>query len=75
MQVTKVEIAKIAMKLPRPWMDGGVTAAEWCEAVDIINAVSRVQCGDECPCPMHCARNGCTASIGVPPDERSPDAN
>lgn len=27
------DIAGLALKLPRPWIDGGVTAAEWCEAV------------------------------------------
>jgi hypothetical protein len=27
-------------------------------------------CGDDCPTPMHCAYNGCTAGIGVPPFER-----
>jgi len=29
-------IARLAMKLPRPWIDGGVTLKEWCEAVDEI---------------------------------------
>lgn len=29
---------KGAMKLPRPWMDGGVTFEDWCEAFDKIEA-------------------------------------
>ena len=34
------DIPGLALKLPRPWIYGGVTAAEWCEAVDVISAVS-----------------------------------
>jgi hypothetical protein len=37
---TKEDIARLALKLSRPWIDGGVTATEWCEAVDIIFAVA-----------------------------------
>lgn len=37
---SKSDLAKLALKLPRPWIDGGVTAAEWCEAVDVIAAVA-----------------------------------
>jgi hypothetical protein len=39
-KTTKVDLAKLALKLPRPWIDGGVTADEWCEAVDVIAAVA-----------------------------------
>lgn len=37
---TKADLAKMALKLPRPWIDGGVTADEWCEAVDVVRAVA-----------------------------------
>ena len=38
--ITKADLARQALKLPRPWIDGGVTADDWCEAVDVIAAVS-----------------------------------
>jgi hypothetical protein len=33
-------IARLALKLPRPWIDGGVTAKEWCDAVDEIREIA-----------------------------------
>lgn len=33
------EALKMAYRLPRPWMDGGITFAEWETAVDRIERV------------------------------------
>ena len=38
---TMADLAKQALKLPRPWIDGGVTAQEWCDAVDAIKAAAK----------------------------------
>lgn len=29
-------LRKAARKIARPWIDGGITAREWCDAVDMI---------------------------------------
>lgn len=34
-------IARLALKLPRPWIDGGVTAKEWCDAVDELKELTK----------------------------------
>lgn len=34
-----VEALQLAFKLPRPWMDGGVTFAEWDAAISKIESV------------------------------------
>ncbi|HYF56838.1 MAG TPA: hypothetical protein VEA41_21495 [Salinarimonas sp.] len=33
-----LDIAKAAVKLPRPWMDGGVTQEDWFAACDLVLA-------------------------------------
>jgi len=42
-EMSKSDLARLALKLPRPWIDGGVTAKEWCEAVDIIKAATKAK--------------------------------
>jgi hypothetical protein len=29
-------LRELGRKIARPWIDGGVTAKEWCEAVDVF---------------------------------------
>jgi hypothetical protein len=39
--MTKEQLARLAMKLPLPWIGGNITAKEWCEAVDAILKVAK----------------------------------
>lgn len=39
-KASTAEISQLALKIPLPWLNGEITAAEWCEAVDIVQAAA-----------------------------------